>query len=108
MIHEKVFAPAIPSRVSQDLSIKIGDFGLTREINQSNYYTASQSQKCPVKWMSPEMLRDGISSEKSDVVCWGHSNNDKCMALAKCHCSTAFSMQSCAESAYQPYADEYC
>ena len=23
------------------------------------------------------------------------------------HCATAFSMQSCAESAYQPYADEY-
>ena len=23
------------------------------------------------------------------------------------HCTTAFSMQSCAESAYQPYADEY-
>ena len=26
----------------------------------------------------------------------------------KLHCATAFSMQSCAESAYQPYADEYC
>ena len=25
----------------------------------------------------------------------------------KLHCATAFSMQSCAESAYQPYADEY-
>ena len=24
------------------------------------------------------------------------------------HCATAFSMQSCAESEYQPYADEYC
>ena len=23
------------------------------------------------------------------------------------HCAKAFSMQSCAESAYQPYADEY-
>ena len=25
----------------------------------------------------------------------------------KGHCATAFSMQSCVESAYQPYADEY-
>ena len=25
----------------------------------------------------------------------------------KTHCATAFSMQSCAESAYQPYADGY-
>ena len=28
--------------------------------------------------------------------------------LVPVHCATAFSMQSCAESAYQPYADEYC
>ena len=29
-------------------------------------------------------------------------------ALRCCtHCATAFSMQSCAESAYQPYADGY-
>ena len=27
--------------------------------------------------------------------------------LKAMHCATAFSMQSCAESAYQPYADEY-
>ena len=30
------------------------------------------------------------------------------MQNAKEHCATAFSMQSCAESAYQPCADEYC
>eukprot|EP00731_Ephydatia_muelleri_P024486 Em0016g757a len=28
-------------------------------------------------------------------------------AQCRVHCATAFSMQSCAESAYQPYADEY-
>ena len=28
-------------------------------------------------------------------------------AIHSQHCATAFSMQSCAESAYQPYADEY-
>ena len=27
--------------------------------------------------------------------------------LETLHCATAFSMQSCAESAYQPYADGY-
>ena len=27
--------------------------------------------------------------------------------LKAMHCATAFSMHSCAESAYQPYADEY-
>jgi hypothetical protein len=30
------------------------------------------------------------------------------VGVTSLHCATAFSMQSCAESAYQPCADEYC
>ena len=51
-------------RVDLNLSVKVGDFGFTRETNCKT----SQSQKCPVKWMPPEMLQDGISTEKTDVV----------------------------------------
>ena len=51
-------------RVDLNLCIKVGDFGFTRETS----HKASQSQKCPVKWMPPEMLQDGISTEKTDVV----------------------------------------
>ena len=51
-------------RVDLNLSVKVGDFGFTREASCK----ASQSQKCPVKWMPPEMLQDGISTEKTDVV----------------------------------------
>eukprot|EP00731_Ephydatia_muelleri_P006626 Em0003g874a len=50
--------------VDFNLAVKVGDFGLARETS----YQAAQSQKCPVKWMPPEMLRDGISTEKTDVV----------------------------------------
>ena len=31
-------------------------------------YQSSHYEKSPVKWMPPEMLRDGISTEKTDVV----------------------------------------
>ena len=48
--------------------IKVADFGLSRDTYQTDYYKMSRSVACPVKWMSPEMLRDGISTEKSDVV----------------------------------------
>eukprot|EP00731_Ephydatia_muelleri_P006595 Em0003g843a len=46
---------------------KVGDFGFTREAS----YLVSHIQKCPVKWMPPEMLQDGISTEKSDVWAYG-------------------------------------
>eukprot|EP00731_Ephydatia_muelleri_P006613 Em0003g861a len=50
--------------VDFNLCVKVGDFGFTRETSCKT----SQSQKCPVKWMPPEMLQDGISTEKTDVV----------------------------------------
>ena len=63
-------------RVDLNLCVKVGDFGFTREAS----YLVSHIQKCPVKWMPPEMLQDGISSEKSDVVSWGLVFNvEKCM-----------------------------
>ena len=55
-------------RVDLNLSIKVGDFGLTRDMYQTNYYRKSNLQKCPIKWMPPEMLQYGISTEKSDIV----------------------------------------
>ena len=48
--------------------IKVGDFGLSRDIYTGNYYRMTKTNKCPVKWMPPEMIRDGISTEKSDIV----------------------------------------
>nr|BAA81717.3 protein tyrosine kinase [Ephydatia fluviatilis] len=57
------------------LAVKVGDFGLTRDIYLTNYYRAPTETKLPVKWMPPEMLQDGVSDEKTDVwsfgvTCW--------------------------------------
>ena len=48
--------------------MRVGDFGLARDIYLTNYYRAPSEAKLPVKWMPPEMLQDGVSDEKSDVV----------------------------------------
>ena len=47
----------------------VGDFGLARDVYCVDYYRAERGARLPVKWMPPEALTDGISTEKTDVVC---------------------------------------
>ena len=46
--------------------------------------------------LSEAGVSSGVAAQASEIR--KHNSN---------HCATAFSMQSCAESAYQPYADGY-
>ena len=56
-------------RVAEDLLIKVGDFGLARDIYCTDYYHSSNKDtKLPIKWMPPEAFNDKISNEKTDVV----------------------------------------
>jgi len=50
---------------------KVADFGLARDVEQSDYYRKVTEGKLPVLWMSPESLFDGVSSTKSDVWSYG-------------------------------------
>ena len=57
-----------PCRLNNSLSVMVGDFGLARDVYNSEYYRAGKGARLPVKWMPPETLHDGISNEKTDVV----------------------------------------
>ena len=50
------------------MSALVGDFGLARDVYCTDYYRAGRGARLPVKWMPPEALTDGISTEKTDVV----------------------------------------
>lgn len=50
---------------------KVADFGLARDVEQTNYYRRVTDGKLPVLWMSPESLFEGISTTKSDVWSYG-------------------------------------
>ena len=56
-------------RIDDKLSIRVADFGLTRDVYSSEYYRADKHVTLPVKWMSLESLLDGYFDEKTDVVC---------------------------------------
>lgn len=46
------------------------DFGMTRDVYETDYYRKGGKGLLPVRWMAPESLKDGIFTTHSDVW-WG-------------------------------------
>lgn len=57
--------------VAEDLTVKIGDFGMTRDIYETDYYRKGSKGLLPVRWMAPESLKDGVFTSSSDVWSYG-------------------------------------
>ncbi|XP_052002563.1 insulin-like growth factor 1b receptor [Xyrauchen texanus] len=57
--------------VAKDFTVKIGDFGMTRDIYETDYYRKGGKGLLPVRWMSPESLKDGVFTTMSDVWSFG-------------------------------------
>ena len=55
-------------RVSEELIVKIADFGFSRDIYDQDYYRLERKARLPVKWLPAESLYDNFYSEKTDVV----------------------------------------
>ncbi|XP_038069454.1 tyrosine-protein kinase receptor UFO-like [Patiria miniata] len=55
--------------VDSDLLVKIADFGLSRDMHESDYYTSGDAQaKLPIKWMAPESMERRVYNARTDVV----------------------------------------
>lgn len=57
--------------VGENGVVKIGDFGLTRDIYEHDYYRRGTADRLPVRWMAPESLKDNIYTSASDVWSYG-------------------------------------
>uniref|UniRef100_A0A1B6GW53 Tyrosine-protein kinase receptor n=1 Tax=Cuerna arida TaxID=1464854 RepID=A0A1B6GW53_9HEMI len=57
--------------VGRDLTIKVGDFGMARDIYETDYYRKMNKGFLPIRWMAPESLKDGEFTSQSDVWSYG-------------------------------------
>ena len=58
--------------VDSKMTVKIADFGMSREVSSMDYYRIGSSKAClPVRWMPPEALMYGKFTLKSDVWSYG-------------------------------------
>ncbi|CAG9822767.1 unnamed protein product [Phaedon cochleariae] len=61
----------VSSYDSESRIVKIGDFGLARDIYKNDYYRKEGEGLLPVRWMAPESLVDGVFTSQSDVWAFG-------------------------------------
>ncbi|KAG7215725.1 hypothetical protein INR49_022082 [Caranx melampygus] len=58
--------------------VKLGDFGLSRYIDEQEYYKASIS-RLPIKWMAPESINFRRFTSASDVWMFGEKHSRVCV-----------------------------
>jgi len=57
--------------LAADKTVKLGDFGMTRDIYEADYYRMAGKKELPIRWMAPESIKDGVFDSQSDVWSFG-------------------------------------
>jgi len=71
-IHRDIAARnCLVSSKGADRVVKIGDFGLAKDLYSSDYYQVEGQRKLPVRWMAPEALLQGKFTIEADIWSFG-------------------------------------
>lgn len=65
MVHRDLAARNI--LLSSEKQVKIADFGLSRDIYETQSYVTSKHKRLPLRWMAPESLENYKFTISSDV-----------------------------------------
>ncbi|XP_065062879.1 inactive tyrosine-protein kinase transmembrane receptor ROR1-like [Rhopilema esculentum] len=57
--------------VGEESVVKIADFGMSRDVYESDYYRVGGAAMLPIRWMPPEALLYGKFTVESDVYSYG-------------------------------------
>ena len=57
--------------LTDDLEVKIADFGMARDVGSTESYHTDSDDMLPVRWMALEALQVGTYSSSSDVWSFG-------------------------------------
>ncbi|XP_066948830.1 tyrosine-protein kinase transmembrane receptor Ror-like [Macrobrachium rosenbergii] len=57
--------------VGENLTVKISDFGMSRDVYTCDYYKVGGTRMLPVRWMAPESIMYGKFTLESDVWSFG-------------------------------------
>ncbi|XP_062516554.1 tyrosine-protein kinase receptor TYRO3-like isoform X2 [Corticium candelabrum] len=57
--------------LDEDFVVKIGDFGLAKDMHEELYYRLGTPTKLPVKWLAIESLNDQVFTLQTDVWAFG-------------------------------------
>ncbi|OAF67780.1 hypothetical protein A3Q56_04480 [Intoshia linei] len=57
--------------ICQNSVLKIADFGLSRNIEEKDYYLKNSNSPLPLKWMAPESISNQIYTLKTDIWSYG-------------------------------------
>lgn len=55
------------AHVISHIHVFVTDFGMTRDVYETDYYRKGGKGLLPVRWMGPESLKDGVFTSYSDV-----------------------------------------